>query len=276
MTPSDRSDDGGYILVALLVSIAIASVWMSVALPSWRQQVVREREAELIFRGEQYAQAIWLYQQKMGGALPTSLDDLVSQKVLRRKWNDPITGEEFLPRVGCGAGLPNAGPGGRGTPMPTPPLQVPPTMSSQAPGGLGQIGMNPVGGICGVQSRSSEASIKIYNGQQQYDLWQFDTMTAAMQFQQSVARLSGAIIPPQMGIPGGVPGQPGMPGMPGPGGGPPDGRGGIGGRPFPLPGQRGLPGTSPPVGGRGRVGPGGPGVPGIPTQPPQIPGRGRD
>ena len=267
MIQSDRSDDGGYILVALLVSIAIASVWMSAALPSWRQQVVREREAELIFRGEQYAQAIWLYQQKMGGALPASLDDLVSQKVLRRKWNDPITGEEFLPRAACGAVLPNTGPGGRGTPPTVPPQGVP-TMPNQAPGGLGQIGMNPAAGICGVQSRSSEASIKIYNGQQQYDLWQFDTMTAAMQFQQSIARLSGVVIPPQMGVPGGVPGQPGMPGFPGPGG-------GIG-RPFPLPGQRGLPGTSPPIGGRGRVGSGGPGVPGIPAQPPPIPGRGRD
>ena len=42
----------------------------------------------------------------------------------------------------------------------------------QGPGGFGQ----PVGGgICGVQSKSKATSIKLYNGQQEYDLWQFDT-----------------------------------------------------------------------------------------------------
>src|SRR5689334_5099246 len=73
-TPCSRLDDGGFIMVALLIGIAVAAVWMAALLPSWRQQVVRERETELIFRGQQYARAIRLYQQQMGGALPTSFD----------------------------------------------------------------------------------------------------------------------------------------------------------------------------------------------------------
>src|SRR5581483_5406167 len=94
-------DDGGYLLVALLVGIAVASIWMAAALPAWKQQATREKEAELIFRGEQYARAILLYQQKMGW-LPASFDDLISQHTLRHKWKDPITGDDFLPKVGCG------------------------------------------------------------------------------------------------------------------------------------------------------------------------------
>ena len=111
-------DDRGYILVALLVGMAIASVWMAAALPAWRQQVIREREAELIFRGEQYARAIWLYQQKNNQQYPQSFDDLISQHVLRHKWKDPITDDDFLPlpagfcQTGVPGGVPGGGPGG--------------------------------------------------------------------------------------------------------------------------------------------------------------------
>ena len=45
-------------LVVLLVGMAIVAIWMSAALPAWRQQVQRQREDDLIFRGEQYARAI--------------------------------------------------------------------------------------------------------------------------------------------------------------------------------------------------------------------------
>jgi type II secretory pathway pseudopilin PulG len=220
-------DDGGYILVALLISIAIASVWMAAALPSWRQQVMREREAELIFRGEQYARAIRLYQNQMGGTLPITLDDLVSQHVLRHKWKDPITGDEFLPRVGCFQVV------GRGA---------------------------TAAGICGVQSKSKAASIKIYNGQQQHDLWQFDVNTASMLINRNIVRLGGAAAP-AIALPGGRPGGP-------------VGPGGIA-----PPGRRGGPGSFTPVG-RGSGTPFGPAGPGAglpgrggapPTVPPQLP-----
>jgi type II secretory pathway pseudopilin PulG len=276
-----RSDDRGYILVALLIGIAIASVWMSAALPSWRQQATREKEAELAFRGEQYARAIYLYSQKMNGALPSNFDDLVSQHTLRYKWKDPITGDEFLPRVGCQGGVPGGGvpggvpgrgnapgvgttPGGPGNPTPvaggrvgqTPPV---PGGRVTAPGGqtpgFGQGGQPGQGGICGVQSKSKAASIRLYNGQQEYDLWQFDTLTASLQFTRNIAKLSGGAAAGQgMGLPLNSPGggrgiqSPGTrPGVPPTGG---------GGRDL---GPGGFPGPSP--GGRG-PGPGGPGTPG--------------
>src|SRR5262249_50049737 len=149
----------------------------------WRQQIVRERETELVFRGEQYARAILLYSQKMNGALPSSIDDLISQHVLRHKWNDPITDDDFLPKIGCAAiapGGPAVAPGGgapgrgatpgagtgtgrAGAPTVSSPLVIPgrglnpqtpnqtgrgATPGAQAPGGFGPQQV----GICGVQS----------------------------------------------------------------------------------------------------------------------------
>jgi type II secretory pathway pseudopilin PulG len=142
-----RLDDAGFVMVALLVSMAVTAVWMSALLPAWRQQVQREKEAELIFRGEAIARAIYLYRQKNGQNLPPSLDTLVSQRFLRQKYIDPITGKDFLPVAGA-----TAGPGGGRA------------------GGPGQL----QGGIIGVRSTSNETSIRIYNNQQTYSQWAFD------------------------------------------------------------------------------------------------------
>jgi type II secretory pathway pseudopilin PulG len=102
-TATPSYDDAGYIMVALLVAMAVTAVWMGAALPAWRQQVQREKEAELIFRGEAIARAIYLYRQKNGQNLPPNLDTLVSQRYLRKKYIDPITGEDFLPIAGATA-----------------------------------------------------------------------------------------------------------------------------------------------------------------------------
>ncbi|MEX2272948.1 MAG: type II secretion system protein [Vicinamibacterales bacterium] len=92
--------EAGFALAAMLVAIAILSVMLTVALPTWRHQVMREKEAELVFRGEQYARAIGLFQRRFGGAFPPNLDVLVEQKFLRKKYKDPITGEDFVPVYG--------------------------------------------------------------------------------------------------------------------------------------------------------------------------------
>jgi type II secretory pathway pseudopilin PulG len=136
-------------MVALLVSMAVAAVWMGTLLPSWRQQVIREREAELAFRGESYARAIYLYRQKTGN-LPPTVDILVQQHYLRKKYLDPITGKDFLVVGGVGlqSGAGAANPAQQGGYRPT--------------------------GIIGVRSTSTETSIRIYNNQQTYSQWPFD------------------------------------------------------------------------------------------------------
>ena len=94
----DVDGDRGFLMVALLIAMAVVAIWMTAALPSWRQQAQREKEEELIFRGEQYAMAIALFQYKNNNVPPQDIDILVSQRFLRKKWKDPVTGCDFLPQ----------------------------------------------------------------------------------------------------------------------------------------------------------------------------------
>jgi type II secretory pathway pseudopilin PulG len=211
--------DRGYIMVALLVGMAIAAVWMSALLPTWRQQTQRQKETDLIFRGEQYARAIALFAVKNNGALPQSIDDLVSQNYLRKKWKDPITGKDFQV-IGSGAvGQPAGsapGPGRAGSPA---------TPQQQAGGAAG---------VRGVFSESTNTSIRIYNNAQQYNQWIFDYQAALLR----MGRLGG---PAQGGRPGDRAGGPARGGNP---------RGGPVGPRGAGPGGRG-PGGTPPIGAGG-------------------------
>src|SRR5687768_3267261 len=85
----------GFAMAALLVGMGIMAIFMSVALPAWRTMAQREKEAEFVFRGGQYARAIRLYQDKRGGAYPPDIDTLVRERFLRKKYKDPITDDDF-------------------------------------------------------------------------------------------------------------------------------------------------------------------------------------
>jgi type II secretory pathway pseudopilin PulG len=110
----------GYAMAALLVSIAVMSVVMATALPAWRHMMQREREAEWIFRAQQYARALMLFQRKYPGAYPTSVEILVKQKFLRKKYKDPLSpdGEFRVVRAGelLPGQIPGAGPQRPGAP----------------------------------------------------------------------------------------------------------------------------------------------------------------
>ncbi len=54
----------GYAMAALLIALAVMAIVMSVAMPVWRHEALREKEAELVWRGEQYARAIALFRAK--------------------------------------------------------------------------------------------------------------------------------------------------------------------------------------------------------------------
>lgn len=153
-------------MAALLVSIAVMGVLMSVALPVWRQAARREKEAELVFRGEQYARAIGLYQRRFAAAFPLSIDVLVEQRFLRRKYKDPMTedGEfQVLYQASLAASAPGRGP-------------APSTLSgpgSQTGPSAPTRGIGPRGGVIGVVSKSEEASIRLYNDRDHYNEWLF-------------------------------------------------------------------------------------------------------
>ena len=148
----------GYAMVALLVAMSIMAVMLGLALPVWQTAIRREREAELVFRGEQYVQAIRLFQRRYAGTFPPDVDVLVKQRFLRRRYQDPITGGDFQPvYAGIGTTTADASDGGA----------LPPTSFSGR------------GGIIGVVSRSTEASLRLYNGRGRYNEWSFVVTGAA-------------------------------------------------------------------------------------------------
>lgn len=253
----------GYAMAALLVGMAVMAVLMTAAMPAYRHLARREKEAELVFRGEQYARAIALYRAKNANNFPPSIDILVQGKYLRKKYKDPMTKDgEFRivpvgnpqggnpqggpgqpPPGGRGTGPGGTGPGGRGT---TPAGAPPASGGFQPQAPAGQTGSFISGGIMGVASKSDETSIRIYKGQTKYNLWPF---TFNM-----VNRPGGQ---------GPAAGQPGGPGAQQPGVGP--GGRGPGGRGPGGPGGRGI---GPGRGGERGIGPGRVDVP------IQVPGRG--
>lgn len=177
----------GYAMAALLVGMSVMAVLMSVALPVWSTAAKRAREDELVFRGEQYARAIGLFQRKYANALPPNLDVLVNEKFLRKKYLDPVTGGEFQALTGAvGQAAPGTGAGGgaaagRGVAGTGAAQGASATGGAQAArgtgqGGLfggGQPGFGAAGGIVGVASKSTEKSLRLYNGRGAYNEWTF-------------------------------------------------------------------------------------------------------
>ena len=186
-------------MAALLVSLAIMGLMMAMALPVWHHAAKREREAELIFRGEQYARAVELWQRQRPGAAPPDIDTLVDQRFLRKKYLDPMTedGEFQLvlqSQMGAvpGEGAATAASPGQLTGQSSPGGLAPRGiggMGGLAVGGLGtrdlgqrsgQLGRSTsggpggvAGGIVGVVSKSEETSMALYNGRSKYNEWAF-------------------------------------------------------------------------------------------------------
>jgi type II secretory pathway pseudopilin PulG len=223
-------------MAALLVSLAVMLVLMSVAMPVWKTQAQREKEAELVFRGEQIARGINLYMRKMGGAsYPPSLDVLVQGRFLRKKYKDPMTeNDTSVPMnqrgdwdlILAANGVPGGGEGGQ---SPQPPargrigapmtgLSAPPSRNSSPGAGASTPSFGQAaGGMMGVRSKSKESSFRIYKGTgTHYNEWLF--------MFSSVSNRPGA--PGGQGVPG-LPGRgnPGQRGAPVPGMGPGRGRG---------------------------------------------------
>ena len=137
-------------MAALLVSLSVMCLMLSVALPVWRTVIRREREAELIFRGQQYVRAIVLFQRKYAGTFPPTIDVLLHERFLRRRYLDPITNDDFQLLY---AGVPSGGALAGDS--------APPAVTDGRRG------------IQGVVSRSNEPSLQLYQGRGHYNEWTF-------------------------------------------------------------------------------------------------------
>jgi type II secretory pathway pseudopilin PulG len=94
---SDRTAEGGYILLVLLLFVAILTIAAAAIAPSIAFQVRRDREEEMIHRGVQYSRAVRHYYKKFN-RYPSKIEDLEdtnNYRSLRKRYKDPITGADF-------------------------------------------------------------------------------------------------------------------------------------------------------------------------------------
>ncbi len=148
----------GYTLIILVFAVFVLSLGLLIAVPVWQTQIQREKENELIFRGDQYVEAIRIYQMKHPGGFPHSLDEMIDEKCLRKLYKDPMTRygrwNIILPYQGMSTKKGNAL---------RKVLVVPHDVLSSIENSQ----------IIGVVSPSIQKSKKIYLGQETYNKWLF-------------------------------------------------------------------------------------------------------
>lgn len=88
----------GFVYLWALYTVALAGIAMAAAAHVWQAKSLREKEAELMFIGEQFRLAIKSYQSTGTKQFPKTLEDLVEDKRtpnvvrhLRRIYVDPMT-----------------------------------------------------------------------------------------------------------------------------------------------------------------------------------------
>ncbi|MFQ5662562.1 MAG: hypothetical protein ACE5HL_01865 [Terriglobia bacterium] len=176
-----RNPQSGYALLIVLLMAALVLLSLSTAVPRLLTQGQREKEEELIFRGEQYRRAIGLFYKKYGG-FPRSIEDLLEtneRAFLRRRFPDPMrrNGEWRLIRVGPSGEL-------IGTVNQRSPFEQPESASGSEeetseptetrPDAGGALSSGPGSyPIIGVASRSTARAIRVYQGYTRYNEWEF-------------------------------------------------------------------------------------------------------
>lgn len=92
-----RRRESGYSLLMVVFLVATSLILSAAVAPNVLTQGCREREEEMVWRGEQYERAIGLYFTKFG-RYPTKIDDLTKQtngvRFLRQAYTDPMNKED--------------------------------------------------------------------------------------------------------------------------------------------------------------------------------------
>ena len=202
----------GYVLLAVMLFVTLLMIALAVAAPQIGQQIKREREEELIHRGQEYATAIKKFYRANNGQYPVSLDQLENsnnRRFLRKRYKDPTTGKDNWKLIHVGEAIMNLNPNTQsGNNDPNNSNQGGSNQNGSNRGGSNQSGFNqggsnqggnnqdntgktggggqdnppggqstpgPIGGgqIIGVSSITKQKSIKELKGKDHYDEWQF-------------------------------------------------------------------------------------------------------
>jgi type II secretory pathway pseudopilin PulG len=95
---------GGFTYLSVLFIVAILTAGLALIGEVWHTSAMREKEADLLFAGNQYRKAIARYY--LSGPqrqYPRALDDLIkdprrpgAERYLRKLYPDPVTGKEWI------------------------------------------------------------------------------------------------------------------------------------------------------------------------------------
>ena len=210
---SSSRGQGGYAVLMVMFLTTVLLISATVAIPNLLTAGRRQREDELIWRGQQYARGIRLYYRK-NARFPQSLEDLTKPKnglrYLRQAYKDPMNradgswrliyigpGGEIIGSVkqhtllqqsvrastiiGQQRAVATAATTSPGTPFPlegTNPAATPPTQDGSTPAAGSDTGDDLTGKvfggfIIGVGSKVNRKSIKIFDGSTNYREWEF-------------------------------------------------------------------------------------------------------
>ena len=175
-------NSGGYVLFGVLIGVTLMGIGVTAAVTLWSQVVQRDREAELLFRGEAVVRALERFQEDRPGTLPETLDELVEGKYLRRAWLDPMTGRSFrILRAAPQAGNTGAATGAAGAgPPPTNPAGAEERRPAPESRRTDEGAADPSStGITGVVSTSDLLSFRTYEGARRYSEWRFEAQVSA-------------------------------------------------------------------------------------------------
>jgi len=95
MSMRRRHDEEGSLLIVLMVGVAVMFIGVSIAVQAWSVTWRRDSEEELIFRANQYVDAILAYRKDHGGQFPVDLADLEKLgprqvRYIRKLYKDPV------------------------------------------------------------------------------------------------------------------------------------------------------------------------------------------
>lgn len=173
---SYRPRDDAFTLVTLAVLVTVLNIVVAAALPVWSQQIKRDKEEELIFRGLQYAEAIRIFQKRVG-RYPLRLEELIEiePRSIRQLWKDPMTEDGEW-------GLMFAAAGGARQPGQEAVNDAAEDAFRRTGSGRNRrerrnTGLDgdtvTTGPISGVHSKSNEESVKTFLGGRKYSEWIF-------------------------------------------------------------------------------------------------------